>query len=456
MAGASLSFLGFGLALGGDTLPRWYYWVLSFFLLDTIQAFGFIDRMVYGNWPGKGGDIITQSLNVLMILSSFVLFGASFRRGTKGIATGTLLALSAVGFLFLSTLWSTSPETTFRESMVYLYVILGVIGIARTLDADHYMRLLSWCCFGTAIASILLLLVSPHSAELYSGYGSIDSGTDFIGIFPHKNFLGQVMAIGALATLHGIRVDRRGLLRKLCMLFVFLGMAFASKSTAALLVTLLFCGISGTDSLWRKGGMARMTSILLGGALALVLIVAAVAPDTLLIMIGKDPTLTGRTEIWSYVTKDIWAKPLLGWGYFGFWNLTNPAAVEISDSVHWVVPQAHNGLLELLLSLGLIGTGLFVLIFLRTIVLAVRCLPTPHRALAISAISCCTGILLVGVSETVLLAATQPLTPVMFITGLMCERALSAARSQRPHRAGSAPRRRMVPSRPPAQILARP
>ena len=38
---------------------------------------------------------------------------------------------------------------------------------------------------------------------------------------------------------------------------------------------------------------------------------------------------------------------------------------------------------------------------------------------------------MLGVSETVLLAATQSLTPVMFITGLMCERALYVAEERR-------------------------
>ena len=124
-------------------------------------------------------------------------------------------------------------------------------------------------------------------------------------------------------------------------------------------------------------------------------------------------------------------KPWLGWGYFGFWNMSNPATREISDAVHWVVPQAHNGLLEFLLNVGVLGTALFAFILIRTLVLAVRCLRTPARALAISTITCCVGILMVGVSETVLLAPTQSLTPIMFITGLMCERALWVAKEQR-------------------------
>jgi exopolysaccharide production protein ExoQ len=411
-------------------MSRWYYLVPGFFLLDTMQALGFISKLVYGAWSGKEGDPITQTLNLMMIAASLMLFGNSDLRRKRGFAAGGVLAFSAVGLLCLSALWSSAPEVTIREGIIYLFVIIGVIGIARTMDADNFMHLLSWCCFLSAIASIFLLIGFPSLAFSVGSTGAVEIN----GIFSSKNFMGQVMATGALASLHGIRVARRRYLGKLCMLFVFLGMAYASKSTAALLAAVVFCGISGIDSLWRKGGAARMAGVIMTVVLAPVIIVAVAAPDTFLEMIGKDPTLTGRTEIWAYVIHDIWMKPLLGWGYFGFWHLTNPAALEISDAVHWVVPHAHNGLLEWLLNIGVLGTALFAFILIRIIILAVRCLRTPERALAISTISCFAGILVVGVSETVLLAATQSSTPVMFITGLMCERTLSVAKEMRRYR----------------------
>ena len=146
-------------------MSRWYYLVSGFFLLDTMEGFSFISRMVYGSWPGKGGDKISQTLNVLMIAASLTLFSVSYRRSKRGFAVGSVLAFSAVGFLCLSALWSLDPPTTLRVAIVYLFVILGVIGIARTMDADEFMHLLSWCCFLSAIASIFLLIGSPSHAH---------------------------------------------------------------------------------------------------------------------------------------------------------------------------------------------------------------------------------------------------------------------------------------------------
>src|SRR5208337_2361922 len=119
-------------------LSGWYYFVSGFFVLDTMQAFGFIDLVVYGPWS-PGSDKITQTLNLVMIAASLTLFGNSYLRREAGFAAGSTLAFLAVGFLCLSAFWSLSPATTFRVGAVYLSVIIGVIGLARTLDADKFM-----------------------------------------------------------------------------------------------------------------------------------------------------------------------------------------------------------------------------------------------------------------------------------------------------------------------------
>jgi O-antigen ligase len=411
---------------------RWYHWLSVLFLLSAIDSFGFIDRAAYGSWAGKTGDTITRTINLLLVLEASALFGYSYftnRDARRGSAVGCNLALLTVGFLFVTSFWSTDAGATMKAVTLYLFIVIGAIAIARILDPERFMHLLSCACFLTAIGSLLFAIVSPGLAFAPGGYN--ESVPDFIGIFPQKNVLGQTMATGALACLHGIRVARRPPLYKIVMLLVFAGMTVAAKATAALLIMLTFCGISFFFTLWKKGGAARLVCILLAIGMAPVLLVMIVAPDWILELIGKDPTLTGRTEIWAFVTNDIWMKPLFGWGYFGFWHPNNPAAREISDAVRWTVPEAHNGLLELLLNLGIVGTALFFGLFIRNLSLAFRCLGTPAKALAVSAIMCCVGLLIQGVSETVLLAATEPLTPTFFVTGLMCEQAVWVTKRRR-------------------------
>jgi exopolysaccharide production protein ExoQ len=398
---------------------RWYYWVSGFFLLQAMTAFGFVDRLVYGTWEYKTGDKITQSLNLLLILASLALFGRGYY-STRRIGTGGVLALAATAFLFLSAGWSYEPALTVRQAVVYLFVVVGSIGIVSTLDADEYMALLRQTCFLSAVASLVLLVVSPSDA--------LSPDSQFQGIFPQKNVLGQVMATGALASLHIIRVDHRRRIRNIFMLFVFIGMAFASASATACLAIFAFCCVIGMIELFRKGGPAILIGIFLALALMPILVVASVDPDTILEMIGKDPTLTGRTDVWTYVINDIWLKPLLGWGYFGFWSPNNPAAIEISETQRWHVAHSHNGLLEMLLSVGAVGTAIFIFLFVRNVILVFRCLSTSSKALAISTIGVYAGILTIGVSEPVLLNASQAWTGVFFITSLMCEQAVRASK----------------------------
>src|SRR5262249_56477853 len=45
-----------------------------FFLLWSMSALGIIDRSIYGEWPGKPGNKVTQTLNLLGIFTSVFLF----------------------------------------------------------------------------------------------------------------------------------------------------------------------------------------------------------------------------------------------------------------------------------------------------------------------------------------------------------------------------------------------
>jgi O-antigen ligase len=82
----------------------------------------------------------------------------------------------------------------------------------------------------------------------------------------------------------------------------------------------------------------------------------------------RDPTLTGRTEIWAALL-NVETNPLIGVGFASFW---------LGDRVPWLweetglpgLMNAHNGFLETYLELGLIGLSLlciFLIASYRTI-----------------------------------------------------------------------------------------
>jgi len=68
-------------------------------------------------------------------------------------------------------------------------------------------------------------------------------------------------------------------------------------------------------------------------------------------MVGRDPTLTGRTDLWVYLLS-MHTNPLFGTGYESFWLGTR---LEFVWRKYWLFNEAHNGYLEVYLNLGLIG-----------------------------------------------------------------------------------------------------
>ena len=106
-------------------------------------------------------------------------------------------------------------------------------------------------------------------------------------------------------------------------------------------------------------------------------------------VIGKDPTLTGRTIIWSSLISSIRKQPLLGYGYTAFWGFLQGESANTVLVFHGPLGYAENGVLELWLELGAVGVILYTLVFFRAIKDAIYCFmrkPSPAVMWYISAL----------------------------------------------------------------------
>ncbi len=95
----------------------------------------------------------------------------------------------------------------------------------------------------------------------------------------------------------------------------------------------------------------------------------------LLTSLGKDVTLTGRVPLWSYALTRLMERPLLGYGLSAFWAPNSHYAIEAGQRVtggSWIPPNAHNGLLDLTLDIGLIGGSLFLMTYFTTFIRALK------------------------------------------------------------------------------------
>jgi exopolysaccharide production protein ExoQ len=196
----------------------------------------------------------------------------------------------------------------------------------------------------------------------------------------------------------------------------------------------VFFWLSILGRIYLKGGSFRILSVCLAiGCVPFVIFV--MYSDLIFELFGKELTFTGRTLFWPYVIDNISKKPLLGWGFCAFWSPRNPIALQIAEAIkgdNWFIDyiaNAHNGVLEFLLEVGFLGTSIFIFLWLRNLIIAVKCMNGPVGQIGLSSVLLLMGILVVGVSEEVLLGAMQIWTSLFFMMGCICEKKLWLARA---------------------------
>jgi exopolysaccharide production protein ExoQ len=127
--------------------------------------------------------------------------------------------------------------------------------------------------------------------------------------------------------------------------------------------------------------MGRLLSIILIFTLsALFLLVVFLAPEFLAAAAGstgRDLTFTGRTHLWEDILREVADHWVIGSGFQGFWVLDNPELLALYDIYIWLPNQAHNGYLDILNEVGIIGLVLFFLVIFNYF-RGLRKLQMPH------------------------------------------------------------------------------
>jgi O-antigen ligase len=177
--------------------------------------------------------------------------------------------------------------------------------------------------------------------------------------------MGLVMSAGAVAAAACLASGdpRRGLPALTLAVTTLLVLATQSKTSLLCLIV----GVGAIATLWamRRGGLgfavvALWLGVVLTAAAGYVFITD---PATVLTALGKDPSLTGRTDIWAALMREVAERPWTGFGYAAFWERGSVPAAFIRAETQWPVPSAHNGWIDLLIQLGWPGailTGLTV------------------------------------------------------------------------------------------------
>jgi len=263
-----------------------------------------------------------------------------------------ILALTALAVA--SSVWSQVPAFTLRRSTILVATTAFGIYFGTRFDVNGQLRLLSRVFAIAICASLFAAIFFPRygiDATLHHG--------DWQGVFAQKNGLGRAMALSAVVFFFarpraGRWMSWLGVISSLILLYL-------SKSVTAALVMLLVIGMLLVFRLFRTRFTFALPIFTLGTlVLSLVLLTGVLASPEFLRFINRDPGLTGRTSLWNAVGSAIAQRPWFGWGFESFWLGMQGASGTLVQQLHWAPPNSHNGFLDLVLEVGIIGLCLFV------------------------------------------------------------------------------------------------
>jgi O-antigen ligase len=325
---------------------------------------------------------------VLMLLALRILAARSV--DWRQVIVNNLALTLLLSFALISVAWSEFPFVSLkrwvRDLGSYL-MILVVLTDVRPLEA--LQTLLRRFFYLMVPLSVILVKYFP---ELGRSYSSWTGAASYNGVTTGKNILGLICVLSLVFFLWDCIVrwphrHTRETMRVLAVNLALLGMTMwllrLANSAMSFLCALAGCSLILVSlSGWGRRHTHRLT-LLIPSAMALYLLLefGFGVTDLVVEALGRDSTLTGRTELWrQLLLVDINA--LLGAGYEGFW--VGDRLEQLWAQFLWKPNQAHNGYLEMYLNLGLVGLCLLASLLIGTYRTVSGRLPTSRTFASLS------------------------------------------------------------------------
>ena len=300
-----------------------------------------------GNLFGR----LTMGISYLAVAGMLVIY----RRETLMVVRRNWSLVALVLLAFVSSLWTESPELSFRRCGAAAGTTLFGVALAIKLTPEEQLRLLSWLFRILSILSLACVILFPS-------YGISNTG-EWRGVFGFKNFFGSQMAVSVLVewqlptnTRWSKVLNRAALFLSACLLILSNSITPLMALVGAFVLLEIY-----------KFAILRLRMPLYATVVATLLIVSlgfvlfSPQSDAFSALVGRSSNLTGRTEIWRGVISSIRERPILGYGYAGFWTESASASIDRALGVN--VTYSHNGYLDTFLTNGALGVSLAVVFF---------------------------------------------------------------------------------------------
>jgi O-antigen ligase len=349
--------------------PSWLLILpLIFFAVHGTFSFQSLGHPVGGFAPA-GGEVrehgffgyvvipaIAYSIVMLMIksrLRSVLAFAKRFKMLT-------LLAILAV----CSAAWSQEPSRSLLFGFLYLICTLFAYFLVVRFQPEELSSFIMRVGVVVSLLCVIMVIFFPQYGLIHD---DVRVNGAWNGIFIDRTSAAKclVFLLSPVLVFRSMQLRRRVLYALLLSLLIF-----QTRAVTADLMVSIYAVFATALLIRRKLGPRLLLVFSLVGVAAVVLIAIAGYSylPSLLQAFGRDPTLSGRTEIWGALAGSISKRPLLGYGFYAFWLGMVGESGNVINATHWTFGYAHNGILEIAVQLGLIG----VFVFLATLLRAMR------------------------------------------------------------------------------------
>ncbi|WP_420175476.1 O-antigen ligase family protein [Luteococcus sp. OSA5] len=394
--------------------------------LAHLLALGLGVALVQAPWSG------CAELGCLLIL------GVLFWRRPRFEVGSPLLLLLLAAWLGLSMLWSVDAFGTVKAAVRSCLLLATGVMLVRS---HRWRDVVASLAIGTGgLCALAMVWVALYPSEAIDHNG-------LKGMTPHNNTMGYIAAVALVSSLLAWGLPRllRWPLVALTAITLLLSDSMTSWLAAAsgLLVAAVLPWLRR-----RSQAMQRALGVLTVGSLVCLAYLSTAVPVTALL--GRDATLTGRTNIWPAVLEVAHRRWLFGWGHGAPWLEGSWIREWAHYRFNFPMQTAHNAMLENYLQLGLVGTVLVSLLCLFAALRLLHAFRATGQAVALLALL--TLHLVHGMAE-----ATQSAFLAWLVLGIVWSARPRLAGPPTPMRAASAPLGQAltegVPGRPGAQLF---
>ena len=323
----------------------------------TLSTGAFVTNFIGADNADPNGSSALKVVWGLVYIIASVRLMARRREVARAFKSNKPLLLIIL-LALASAIWSIDPRRSLQTSGTLLLTGLVALDISLSYDLKRQLKAL---CLVLALVMVLSVAVEVFLPGFVPGGADQVDADAWHGVFVAKNNFGRTccLFVTAFITFYKNRWIR------ILAVASGAGLAVLSQSVSALGYIALMVMIVASWSIFKwKPTLRAMGIIGISTTVAVAMGYAFSHAAQLTPMVGKDPHLSKRIDLWELSVDAIRQRPLLGYGFVAFWNPDSQPAARIREELNWEAPHAHNGYLEILLGLGVLGLALYAVLFI--------------------------------------------------------------------------------------------